>query len=192
VADNGEFTGREAVIVEAARLPVGRGHEEKGYYKDVHASSLLAKTYASVIERAGIEAAEGQEERPEQQEVHDDEQVAHTVEGQRHRDERDEERDAHGADEDHVGNGAEQPRRVGRDQDLLGEQFPQLEIRLPEGRAAAVLEPRLEQADEAHERWRDRQRENRLAEFDEEAGHGSHRAAMSRTSRAAQRYARYK
>jgi acetyl-CoA acyltransferase len=58
VAENGKFGGREVVIVEAARLPVGRGHEEKGYYKDVHSSSLLAKTYGAVIERAGIDSSE--------------------------------------------------------------------------------------------------------------------------------------
>jgi acetyl-CoA acyltransferase len=58
VAENGKFSGREVVIVEAARLPVGRGHEEKGYYKDTHASSLLAKTYDELINRAGIDASE--------------------------------------------------------------------------------------------------------------------------------------
>jgi acetyl-CoA acyltransferase len=58
VAENGNFQGREVVIVEAARTPVGRGHEEKGYYKDTHPSNLLAKTYSTVIERAGIEASE--------------------------------------------------------------------------------------------------------------------------------------
>jgi acetyl-CoA acetyltransferase family protein len=58
VAENGKFGGREVVIVEAARLPVGRGHEEKGYYKDAHASNLLAKSYGAVIERAGIEPSE--------------------------------------------------------------------------------------------------------------------------------------
>jgi acetyl-CoA acetyltransferase family protein len=55
---NGRFGGREVVIVEAVRTPVGRGHEEKGYYKDVHASNLLAKAYAELIERAGIEPSE--------------------------------------------------------------------------------------------------------------------------------------
>ncbi len=55
---SGKFGGREVVIVEAVRTPVGRGHEEKGYYKDVHPSNLLAKTYTEVIERAGIEPAE--------------------------------------------------------------------------------------------------------------------------------------
>ncbi|MSO42292.1 MAG: thiolase family protein [Solirubrobacterales bacterium] len=53
-----KFQGREVVIVEAARTPVGRGHEEKGYYKDTHPSTLLAKTYSEVIERSGIEASE--------------------------------------------------------------------------------------------------------------------------------------
>jgi acetyl-CoA acyltransferase len=54
---NGKFGGREVVIVEAVRTPIGRGHEEKGYYKDVHASNLLAKAYAEVIQRAGIDPA---------------------------------------------------------------------------------------------------------------------------------------
>jgi acetyl-CoA acetyltransferase family protein len=49
---------REVVIVEAVRTPVGRGHAEKGYYKDVHPSNLLARTYSEVVERAGIDGAE--------------------------------------------------------------------------------------------------------------------------------------
>src|SRR3989440_6428127 len=51
-------TGREVVIVEAVRTPVGRGHPEKGYYKDSHPNALLAKCYTEVIERAGIPADE--------------------------------------------------------------------------------------------------------------------------------------
>ncbi len=58
MAKNGNFQGREVVIVEAARTPIGRGHEEKGYYKDTHASNLLAKSYDEVIKRAGIDASE--------------------------------------------------------------------------------------------------------------------------------------
>ena len=50
--------GREVVIVEAARTPIGRGHPEKGYYKDTHPNALLAKCYTEVIERAGIPAEE--------------------------------------------------------------------------------------------------------------------------------------
>jgi acetyl-CoA acetyltransferase family protein len=51
-------SGREVVIVEAARTPVGRGHPEKGYYKDVHPNELLGRTFAEVISRAGIDPAE--------------------------------------------------------------------------------------------------------------------------------------
>jgi acetyl-CoA acetyltransferase family protein len=43
------------VIVEAVRTPIGRGHKEKGYYKDTHPNTLLAKCYTEVIDRAGIE-----------------------------------------------------------------------------------------------------------------------------------------
>jgi acetyl-CoA acetyltransferase family protein len=48
--------GREVVIVEAVRTPIGRGHPEKGYYKDVHPNELLGRTYVEVIDRAGIPA----------------------------------------------------------------------------------------------------------------------------------------
>jgi acetyl-CoA acyltransferase len=60
MADNGsgKFGGREVVIVEAVRTPIGRGHEEKGYYKDTHPSNLLAKTYNELFERSGVDPAE--------------------------------------------------------------------------------------------------------------------------------------
>ncbi len=48
--------GREVVIVEAARTPIGRGHPEKGYYKDTHPNELLGKAFSEVISRAGIPA----------------------------------------------------------------------------------------------------------------------------------------
>jgi acetyl-CoA acetyltransferase family protein len=47
--------GREVVIVEAARTPIGRGHQQKGIFRDVHPNELLGKAYEAVIERAGIE-----------------------------------------------------------------------------------------------------------------------------------------
>ena len=50
--------GREVVVVEAVRTPIGRGHPEKGYYKDTHPNELLGKCYTEVIERAGIPAEE--------------------------------------------------------------------------------------------------------------------------------------
>ncbi len=54
----GSFGGREVVIVEATRTPIGRGHLEKGYYKDLHPSNLLAKVYGELFERSGVDPAE--------------------------------------------------------------------------------------------------------------------------------------
>src|SRR4051812_14186662 len=50
--------GREVVIVEAVRTPIGRGHPEKGYYKDVHPNDLLGRCYSEVLDRAGVDASE--------------------------------------------------------------------------------------------------------------------------------------
>jgi acetyl-CoA acetyltransferase family protein len=50
--------GREVVIVEAVRTPIGRGHPEKGYYRDVHPVALLAETYLALLERSGLDARE--------------------------------------------------------------------------------------------------------------------------------------
>jgi acetyl-CoA acyltransferase len=51
-------SGREVVIVEAVRTPIGRGHKEKGYYKDTHPNELLGRCYTEVLGRAGIDASE--------------------------------------------------------------------------------------------------------------------------------------
>jgi acetyl-CoA acetyltransferase family protein len=50
--------GREAVIVEAVRTPIGRGHPERGYYRDVHPNRLLGACYQAVLDRAGVDPAE--------------------------------------------------------------------------------------------------------------------------------------
>ena len=48
------MAGREVVIVEAVRTPIGRGHPEKGYYRSTHATELLGRTYVDLLDRAGI------------------------------------------------------------------------------------------------------------------------------------------
>src|SRR3954468_3971469 len=50
--------GREVVIVDAVRTPIGRGHPEKGYYKDTHPADLLGKTYTEILSRSGVEASD--------------------------------------------------------------------------------------------------------------------------------------
>lgn len=47
--------GREVVIVEAVRTPVGRGHPEKGALREIHPADLLGRTYVGLIERSGID-----------------------------------------------------------------------------------------------------------------------------------------
>ncbi len=60
MAENGKgsFGGRDVVIVEAARTPIGRGHPEKGYYKDTHPSTLLARNLEELVSRAGVDPLE--------------------------------------------------------------------------------------------------------------------------------------
>ena len=50
-----KWQGREVVVVSAARTPVGRGHPEKGVFRDVHPNQLLGAAYVAAIERAGID-----------------------------------------------------------------------------------------------------------------------------------------
>jgi acetyl-CoA acyltransferase len=52
-----ESAGREVLIVDAVRTPVGKGHPEKGYYKDHHANDLLGACYTALLERSGVEPA---------------------------------------------------------------------------------------------------------------------------------------
>src|SRR4051794_347367 len=51
----GASHGREVGIVEAARTPIGRGHPQKGDFRDVHPNELLGTTYREVIARSGID-----------------------------------------------------------------------------------------------------------------------------------------
>ncbi|MCX4096714.1 thiolase family protein [Nocardia sp. alder85J] len=56
---NGPFTtsGREVVIAEAVRTPIGRSHPEKGWFRDIHPNAMLAACYQDLITRAGIDPA---------------------------------------------------------------------------------------------------------------------------------------
>ncbi len=52
------LNGREALIIEAVRTPVGRGHREKGIFRDVHPADLLGRCYEEVLRRAEVDSAE--------------------------------------------------------------------------------------------------------------------------------------
>lgn len=49
-------TERDAVIVEAVRTPIGRGHPEKGILRSVHPADLLGRCYVEVLERAAVDS----------------------------------------------------------------------------------------------------------------------------------------
>jgi acetyl-CoA acyltransferase len=51
-------SGREVVLVEAVRTPIGRAHPEKGAFRDTHPNTLLARCYQELVARTGIEPAD--------------------------------------------------------------------------------------------------------------------------------------
>ena len=50
-------TGREALIVQALRTPIGRSHKDKGWYRDIHPNVLLGRVYSSLLESTGLDPA---------------------------------------------------------------------------------------------------------------------------------------
>ncbi|MEV4123803.1 thiolase family protein [Nocardia sp. NPDC049707] len=50
-------SGREVVIAEAVRTPIGKSHPEKGWFRAIHPNAMLASCYQDLIGRAGIDPA---------------------------------------------------------------------------------------------------------------------------------------
>ena len=46
--------GREVVIIDAVRTAIGRGHPEKGAFRDTHPADMLGSCYRAVLERSGV------------------------------------------------------------------------------------------------------------------------------------------
>jgi acetyl-CoA acyltransferase len=55
-APTGPFsaTGRDALIVDALRTPIGRSHPERGWYRDVHPNEMLGAVYRALLAGAGL------------------------------------------------------------------------------------------------------------------------------------------
>ncbi|MBY8857330.1 thiolase family protein [Nocardia sp. CA2R105] len=55
----GPFTasGREVVIAEAVRTPIGKSHPEKGWFRDIHPNAMLASCHQDLVGRTGIDPA---------------------------------------------------------------------------------------------------------------------------------------
>ena len=50
--------GRDVLIIDAVRTPIGRAHHEKGVYRDTHPNTLLAECYRTLVTRTGIDPGE--------------------------------------------------------------------------------------------------------------------------------------
>lgn len=48
--------GREALIVEALRTPMGKSNAERGWYRDTHPNDMLGAVYSSLLDRTGLDA----------------------------------------------------------------------------------------------------------------------------------------
>jgi acetyl-CoA acetyltransferase family protein len=47
-------SGREALIIEALRTPMGKSHTERGWYRDVHPNEMLGAVYTALLDRTGL------------------------------------------------------------------------------------------------------------------------------------------
>jgi len=50
-------SGREVVIVDAVRTPIGRSHPTKGAFRNTHPNDLLAACLTALIERNTVDPA---------------------------------------------------------------------------------------------------------------------------------------
>jgi acetyl-CoA acetyltransferase family protein len=51
-------SGRETLVIDAVRTPIGRAHPEKGAFRDTHPNTLLARCLEELVVRTGIDPAE--------------------------------------------------------------------------------------------------------------------------------------
>jgi acetyl-CoA acyltransferase len=50
-------SGRDVLIAEAVRTPMGRAHPERGWYRDVHPNVMLGACYTDILGRSGLDPA---------------------------------------------------------------------------------------------------------------------------------------
>jgi acetyl-CoA acyltransferase len=51
-------TGRDALIVEALRTPIGRSHPDRGWFRDTHPGVMLGAVYTALLEATGLAPAD--------------------------------------------------------------------------------------------------------------------------------------
>ena len=58
MAVRSRLAGREVVIAEALRTPMGKGHPEKGWFRDTHPNVMLGAVYTALLEATGLAAGD--------------------------------------------------------------------------------------------------------------------------------------
>lgn len=48
------LTGRDAWIVDALRTPMGKGHREKGWFRDTHPNAMLGAVYTALLDSTSL------------------------------------------------------------------------------------------------------------------------------------------
>lgn len=51
-------TAREVILAEAVRTPMGKSHEERGWYRDIHPNQMLGAVYRELLTRAKLDPIE--------------------------------------------------------------------------------------------------------------------------------------
>jgi acetyl-CoA acyltransferase len=51
-------TGRDALVVEALRTPMGRSHPDRGWFRDTHPNVMLGAVYTALLEATGLAPAD--------------------------------------------------------------------------------------------------------------------------------------
>ena len=47
-------SGREVLIAEAVRTPMGRANPERGWFRDIHPNEMLGACYTDILDRSGL------------------------------------------------------------------------------------------------------------------------------------------
>ena len=132
---------------------------------------------------AGVEAGQGEKERPDQEQVHEDDDVAGESEnGPADHERHDQRARQHGGGQDHRRDG-EDPRGGRRHDAILAQELSQVGIRLPRVRAPAADQTGLQRAHDSSQERRAKADQRELDDGNQDVGDHANTSRASRASR---------
>jgi acetyl-CoA acetyltransferase family protein len=51
-------SGRDVLLIDAVRTPIGRAHRERGIFREIHPNALLAGCLKALVERSGVDPSD--------------------------------------------------------------------------------------------------------------------------------------